>query len=146
MVPDLVVNPFPRLTSDSYKQTSSPTPDYNCIAWAAGEDDRWWWPDAADIYYWPEQVVRAETVDAFVQSFALLGYCQCETGQYENGFEKVVLYQSSASGKPTHMSRQLADGSWTSKLGQNIDINHYDVSGLCGPAYGEAVVFMKRPA
>lgn len=117
-MPDLVVNPFPRLTSDSYKQTSSPTPDYNCIAWAAGEDDRWWWPDAADIYYWPEQVVRAETVDAFVQAFALLGYFQCETGQYEDGFEKVVLYQSSASGKPTHMSRQLVDGSWTSKLGQ----------------------------
>lgn len=139
-----MVNPFPKLTSVSYKQTSDPTPDYNCIAWAAGEEDRWWWPDAAGVYYWPERVVRAETVDAFVLAFAPLGYSVCGTGHYEVGFEKVVLYKSLESGKPTHMSRQLGDGSWTSKLGQDMDINHYDVSSVCGPAYGEAVVFMKR--
>jgi len=38
---------------------------YNCIAFAAGETHRWWWPMGA---YWPEPAPRDETVDSFIRT------------------------------------------------------------------------------
>jgi hypothetical protein len=36
----------PNLAIAGYKITSPDTTDYNCIAWAAGSTEEWWWPDA----------------------------------------------------------------------------------------------------
>jgi hypothetical protein len=46
-------NFFPRISIEGYHVTSPETPKYNCIAWAAGKDDKWWWPDKNNQYYWP---------------------------------------------------------------------------------------------
>lgn len=35
---------FPGLQAEGFAETSSPTTDYNCIAWAAGDQTQWWWP------------------------------------------------------------------------------------------------------
>lgn len=136
-------NAFPSLNSGNHTATSPVTPDYNCIAWAAGEDDRWWWPVPLGAGYWPAGVTRAETIEAFKEAFSALGYSICENGTLQAGFQKVVLY--SLNNKPTHMARQLEDGTWTSKLGQSIDINHRSVDALDGPKYGSAAIFMMRP-
>ena len=40
---------FPALVGTGYFVTSPATPEYNCIAWAAGETDRWWWPDPMGV-------------------------------------------------------------------------------------------------
>ncbi|HEY7428267.1 MAG TPA: hypothetical protein VH682_28795 [Gemmataceae bacterium] len=37
---------FPRLNGTAYRITSPASDVYNCIAWAAGETNRWWWPVA----------------------------------------------------------------------------------------------------
>ena len=42
-----------------------------------------------------------------------------------------------------HAARQLTSGRWTSKVGQNIDIEH-TLAGLEGPFYGEVVRILKR--
>ena len=47
---------FPGLAGTGYAVTSPPAVEYNCIGWAAGEDDRWWWPDPAGVSYWPAGV------------------------------------------------------------------------------------------
>ena len=60
----------------------------------------------------------------------------------EDGFEKVYLYMK--LGKPTHAARQLCDGSWTSKLGKNVDISH-ELDGLKGNKYGHPTVYLRRP-
>src|SRR5262249_6606580 len=49
---------FPNLTGTDYRVTSPADDAYNCLAWAAAESDRWWWPDALGGYYWPAGVPR----------------------------------------------------------------------------------------
>jgi hypothetical protein len=133
---------FPHLAGDGQaEKTSEDDPCYNCIAWAAGATDRWWWPRDA---YWPVGVSEANTLEAFVAAFATLGYEPCESGDLELGEEKIVIYCSSG-GAPTHAARQLDDGSWTSKLGEFWDIRHSAPSGVEGPVYGRTRQFMRRP-
>ena len=91
---------------------------YNCIAWAAGDDSQWWWPSEGD--YWPEEVPRKTTIEAFIKAFTTLGYAVCPNGNHEPGYEKVAIYTN--EGKPTHATRQLATGKWTSKNGRGDDI------------------------
>src|SRR5947207_11785370 len=118
---------FPYLVDDSYNITSQQTPSYNCIAWAAGDTARWWWP--AGPYYWPSLVPREVTVRAFVAAFGSLGYQLANSGEREEGFEKVALYVGPA-GRPTHAARQLASGAWTSKLGRLEDVEHGTPRGV----------------
>jgi hypothetical protein len=136
---------FPLLTS--YTETSPAAQRYNCIAWAADNDSRWWWPDAANIGYWPPTIQREETVAAFIAAYGLLGYVQCGDGALEAGFEKVALYviRVGTDMVPTHAARQLADGRWTSKLGNCEDIEHDTLEALSGPRYGAPIYFLRRP-
>ena len=86
---------FPGLSQSAYQVTSPATLDYNCIAWAAGETTRWWWPDADeqnDAVYWPTGVPAEESFDAFRAAFAVLGYAPCEDDQLESGWQKVALF------------------------------------------------------
>lgn len=119
--------------------------DYNCVAWAATEDERWWWPDANNIYFWPQNAPRAETLDAFEITFGLLGYERCKNTQLEQGCEKVAVFVGN-NGKPTHVARQLSNGQWTSKLGSNVDIEHElaELQTLI-PIYGSVALILKRP-
>jgi hypothetical protein len=134
---------FPQLGRSDYAITSPTTPEYNCIAWAAGDNERWWWPDSMNIAYWPRQVQRVETIEAFIRAYETLGYAVCATPDYEEGFEKIAIYEK--NGRPTHAARQLSSGHWTSKLGKLEDIEHTTVDNLMGLEYGAAAVLMKRP-
>jgi hypothetical protein len=44
----------------------------------------------------------------------------------------------------THAARQLPDGTWTSKLGKDVDIEHDYPDDVAGGVYGEVVVLMQR--
>jgi hypothetical protein len=133
---------FPNLAAEGFTATSAASRRYNCIAWAAGSDDAWWWPDAELVCYWPEAVERLETLEAFIAAFATLDYHLCPDGSTEDGFNRIAIYQ--LGGLPTHAARQLPDGSWTSKLGRSIDITH-SLRGLEGPEYGQVAIYMRRP-
>ena len=132
---------FPTLFSSSFEITSPPTKRYNCIAWAAGEEHVWWWPGGR---YWPDGVPKEESIEAFTQAYAKLGYVPCETPELETNSEKVALY-AGADGRVLHAARQLSDGSWTSKLGEAWDIRH-ELDGLEGDNYGRVARVLKRPA
>lgn len=131
---------FPRLEAEGYRETSKPTCEYNCIAWAAGDPERWWWPSPEA--YWPKGVEEDATIECFVAAFRTRGYERCRDGALEPGFEKVALY-ADASGTPTHAARQLPSGRWTSKLGAMMDLEH-TLKGLEGPAYGTVAAFLRR--
>jgi hypothetical protein len=135
---------FPGLSQFGYQITSEKTPDYNCIAWAVGVTEAWWWPDPMYQYYWPPEIARSESVEAFVAAFGTLGYSECPSPDLEIGFEKIALFVDQR-GVPTHAARQRSDGSWTSKLGELEDIGHVQLEAVSGYAYGSARVFMKRP-
>lgn len=137
---------FPKLSPLFYIETSPASRKYNCIAHAAGDATKWWWPDALGIGYWPPAVPRAETLDAFIAAYEALGYEQCGDGSFEAGYLKVAIYATTESGQlvPTHAALQTDDGCWTSKLGNAEDIEHALLSALDGPQYGRAVRFLRR--
>ncbi len=134
---------FPMFQYSAYKVTSPATIAYNCIAWAAGDTETWWWPDPFNQYFWPSGILREETIDAFVKAFELLGYTICRDANYETGYEKVAIY-AKLNGRPTHVARQIDSEKWTSKIGQLEDIEH-SINSLSGDIYGEPMVYMKRP-
>lgn len=132
---------FPNLSTTGYLIASPEDVTYNCIAWAAHDMQRWWWP--SQFYYWPANVPREETVSAFIQAYVSLGFELCDSDQLEPRYEKVAIYVDPA-GKPTHSARQLNNGRWTSKLGNLEDIEH-DLNGLTGSSYGFVVQILRRP-
>ena len=138
---------FPQLGSHNHVETSPATNLYNCIAWAAGNATRWWWPDIANIGYWPPGVPREETISAFILAYATQGYAPCTDGALEIGTEKLAVFgvRGGIDIYPTHAALQLENGRWSSKLGPCEDIEHDTLGALTGPLYGAPVCFLSRP-
>lgn len=142
---------FPKLNPGNAIITNSDNDDrYNCVAWAVNDTTQKWWPigPESELPYWPPSVPRKLTVDAFVAVFALLGYKICSDEELEPGVDKVAIYTDSPDNpdEPTHVTRQLPNGWWTSKRGEGDVIDHEIVDALEGPLYGSVTVFMSRPA
>ena len=96
---------FPGLATGGYRITSPRARRYNCIARAAGDDGKWWWPGRnLEEEYWPPSVARVETLEAFRQAFASLGFIECPGNALESGFEKIALFAND-KGHPTHAAR-----------------------------------------
>lgn len=142
MVEPRLEDVFPGLRGQPFKIKSPRNHAYNCIPFAAGDNHSWWWPDAAGEDTWPAGVARVETVEAFRDAFATLGYVVCDDDRLEAGWEKVALF--AVVSKPKHAARQLPSGRWTSKLGPREDIEHA-LHDLTGMVYGSVVLVMKRP-
>ena len=125
-----------------FEVTSESTPQYNCFAWALGEDSRWIDPEG----YWPQNIPSDGTVNSFIELFRAAGYEPCGDGSLEAGYEKIAIYTWNDS--PTHAARQLENGQWTSKLGSYEDVVHSTPEELQGEfdySYGRVAVFMIRP-
>ncbi len=142
------VRHHPNLTDDNCVKTSDADPAYNCIAWAAGDVTRWWWPARRrGISYWPPGVAREETIEAFVEAYATLGFQECANDSFEAGIEKIALFAINIHSIviPTHAARQLDSGEWTSKMGSLEDIKHTTCAAPSGPIYGRPVCYLARP-
>lgn len=139
-------NELPYLTDQDYAITSPATRRYNCIAWAAQDTVRWWWPDPMEIGYWPPNIGRAVTTEAFLRAYGTLGFTLCFDGTLEAGIEKIALYgKGTASAEvPTHAALQLENGQWTSKIGVFEDISHTTPGLLDGPVYGTVICYLAR--
>jgi hypothetical protein len=134
---------FPGLALGGYRVTSPANRRHNCVAWAAGDSENWWWPSAnLEDEFWPPSVKREATLAAFKDAFSTLGYEPCANPESEPDYERIVIY-CDGLGKPTHVARQLPGGRWTSKLGRGEDIEH-ELKGLEGDVYGRVAVLMRR--
>lgn len=142
---------FPNLACAEWCIKSPHNDTYQCIAWAACDTTRKWWPVIhPPEAYWPQGVSMEDTVDCFVEAFATLGYRPCENPAFEFGFQKVAIYADEEM-TPTHMARQHFFGrGWLSKLGDLEDIFHrelIDLEGDTAPTsqeYGRVVQILKR--
>ena len=103
MPDDVFERLFPALRRVGFEVTSPRDQRYNCVAWAAGDVTRWWWPAESPFAYWPPGTGREESVDSFIQAFAILGYERALSGDLEPQFEKVAIFASN-DGVPTHMA------------------------------------------
>lgn len=134
---------FPNL--GKWIKSSERTDRYNCAAFAAGEDHHKWDPFPPGLHYWPPGVERSYFTPKFIEAYGTKGYEACADGSLEAGWEKIVLY-TNAYGGVLHVARQLPDGAWTSKMGNEEDIIHGSPSNLGGGGYGQPTQFMRRPA
>lgn len=138
---------FPNVAREGYAKTSEQSFAYNCIAWAANDQTRWWWPSGKTALgneaYWPKKVPRTRSLNAFTKLFKELGYeiSRNDDGSFEPGFEKVAIYVD--AGGPTHAARQLDTGEWTHKVGANIDCSA-TLEAFAGGSYGTVVRILKR--
>lgn len=132
---------FPKLRDSGFELKSDADESYNCIAWAAGENTRWWEPIVGR--YWPEGAGRLYTVEALMQAYAARGFVECSDAVHEEGVQKIAIY--GANDEYLHVARQLRNGLWTSKLGPDEDICHHSFDALMGDAYGQVVKLMARP-
>ncbi len=114
---------LPWVLSMTIAITSPCSKDYNCIAWAAEDDETWWWPNPLGLSYWPLEPVGDTSLQNFINAYSTLGYERCEGAALEAGFKKVALYMDEAD-QVAHAARQLDNGEWTSKLGPSYDIRH----------------------
>ena len=137
--PDL----FPHSARYPFQVTSPEDSNYNCIAWACEDTEKWYWPDPSNFYYWPEAIDREETIQAFKALFESLGYEVCENDEWEDGYQKVALF-ADQNNSPMHAARQLSNGIWTSKLGKDIDVEHH-LFAMEEGFYGNVCLFMKKP-
>lgn len=136
---------FPNLRPENHRVTSEANKRYNCVAWAANQQNKWWWPSShSKDSYWPPGFRPGNKVRNFESVFKTQGYERCNDGSLVEGYEKVCIY-TDRRGNVTHMARQLVDGSWTSKLGEEVDISHDSPQVLEGGAYGTASVYLQRP-
>jgi hypothetical protein len=140
---------FGNVTPQDFKCASDPDDAYNCIAWAAGRTDRPWWPTTIAPYFWPGELPRepideAETLENFIEAFKKQGYNVCWSGRFSRRYEKVAIYVDD-KGRPTHAARLLLKGVWSSKLGDEEDIEHKNLKCIEGKLYGKAKAFLKRP-
>ena len=143
---------LPGLRDSAYSVTSEATGRYNCIAWALGETEDWWAPVDSPDFFWPPGLDRAAgdeavTLDLVTRLFDACGFESCQDGSSEEGAEKIALFGD--DGEFLHVARQLPNGRWTSKLGQDRDIEH-ELEALLHPGndrrydYVAVVAFMKR--
>ncbi|MGQ0637428.1 MAG: DUF7689 domain-containing protein [Planctomycetaceae bacterium] len=132
---------FPNATAENLQITSPSGSEYNCIAWALGDNTTWW--SSAPGYFWPPRVPKPMTnVKNVVELFRREQFTKCDSPHLEDGFEKIALY--SANGRFIHVARQLTDGRWTSKFGTHEDAEHDSLEVLLGGEFEEVVQVMKR--
>ncbi|MGE0327959.1 MAG: hypothetical protein AB7S68_36950, partial [Polyangiaceae bacterium] len=93
--------------------------------------------------YWPEGVHPHDRVEDWAAALATRGFSLCEDGHLETDRVKVAIY--ALSGVAKHAARQLKDGRWVSKLGDDHDVIHDTPDCVGGGAYGEPVCFLARP-
>ena len=140
---------FPNLRKAGYVPQSDPDERYNCIAWAAGENHRWWEP--CDGRHWPGRKDGDPpdySIASLASAYAAEGFVECggciqDDAAHEQGIQKVALYGQ--HGEYLHAARQLINGEWTSKLGPDDDIRHPSLEAVTGGAFGDVVKIMKRP-
>ncbi len=140
----MTINPadFPNMREGNYRKTSDPLAEENCIAHACGARGEWWEPALGRS--WPlGPPYYNKKIESLLYLFERRRFVVCDSPEHEPECEKIAIYGS--GGAYTHVARQLSeDGTWTSKLGPEDDINHATLDVLVGPEYGDVVKIMKR--
>ena len=83
-------------------------------------------------------------IESLKEVFAGLKYEQCDDGSFEEGYEKVALYEN--NGRFEHAALQTPSGRWRSKMGRGPLIEHLSPESLSDRIYGRPTIYMRRSA
>jgi len=145
-----IIQYFPKLKDDpKFEITSKPNYHYNCIAWACNFTERWIQPPMDNnlpldcVQWWPPDIEPSTNPESLVALFQKIGYFHCDSSEFETNFRKIAIYYNKNTGEWTHASRQRSDGTWTSKLGAEQDIQHGTPESIENEIYGTVFCIMK---
>ena len=136
----LLITAFPKLSDEDFEIVEPASERYNCIAYAAGDTTRRWWPNGID--YWPSWATRDNRMESLMEAFVGLGYEQCANSNIEDGYQRVALY--GFQGRFEHAAVQMPNGRWRSKMGRGPVIEHPSPESLSGGPYGNVASYMRR--
>ena len=143
MVNERIRASFPHIGEDA-QITSPATPEYNCIAWALGEVDRWWEAGTPPGYFWPASIPEDHLLTSLIAALETVGFTRCDNGELEPDIEKIAVFEGDDA-EYAHVAKQLPNGRWSSKLGAWEDIEHrFDALVGPAPAYGIFHCYMRR--
>jgi len=137
-----LVKYLPRLGSD-FRILYPASKSYNAYAYLIGVNDRW-----MDVATGPAE----NPLEGMDRHLASAGYRRSEglDASLRVGVQKIVVY---ATVKPDgdidtiqSAAVQMADGSWSAKIGGMAVIQFSKVNQLCGPNYGRPVAVYERVA
>jgi hypothetical protein len=129
---------FPNL--GNWTCRSRRTREYNCFAFAVGDETRRWEPYG---YHWPKGAKKGYTADCLIDACRTEGFEVCANGALIEGREKIAIYLNDEGGF-LHVARQESNGRWKSKLGDEEDIEHDTPESLINETYGVPRIFMER--
>ena len=88
---------------------------------------------------------QGDTLQAFLTTFASLGFEPCLDGEFEPGWGKIAVYTDSQK-MFTHVAIQLPEARiWSSKMGRWEDISRTTIDAIEGHTCGSANQFLRRP-
>ena len=139
-----MVTGFPNLSQSQHHVTSPFDDVYNCVAWALERDQIHWWQPGGSPYFWPIPSAPATlSMSTYLAAFSAVGYKLCRSRSFVPGWQKIAIYTYRGSDF-LHVAALLPDRTWTSKLGQDVDINHHTLESLEGGDYGYVTHIMRR--
>jgi hypothetical protein len=137
----LSLSALPNSLIEPLQITSLETGQYNCLSWALGITDVPIWPIEEKPYTWPNNLPLIESMENFIAFFKIHGFEHWTNEKPKKGYELIAIFEK--DGLPTHISRLLKNGYWTSKIGILEDVQH-SLFAISGGIYGEVSIFMKR--
>lgn len=134
---------FPNSFTEPFIETSPEDLNYNCVAWAVGDVNRWWEPDPdCETTYWPTNVPQELTIHALKLAYQTLNFKECNTGSFEQGIHKIAIFSTDKI-YYSHVCKQIDTLYWSSKLGRGMDVKH-TLFSLENGLYGDVVCFMQK--
>lgn len=139
---------FPKLNDQNHKRISKATARYNCLAFACGDERKWWEPKPGGRYHWPAHIPPSTSLTTVVRIFTSNGYTETDNRQVEAGYLKAAIYVE-LDDIEIYSHVALSDGNvWKSKLGKGQDIEHDSLDLLEGQnqdEYGIVAVILRKP-
>lgn len=139
---------FPKLNANNHKRVSRATARYNCLAFANGDERKWWEPLNGGRYRWPSNAKRDTLLLTVAGIFKAEGYTETDNRDVESGYAKVALYVD-LEDVDSYCHVAFSDGVvWKSKLGKGQDIEHDSLDLLEGQnkdEYGMVATILRKP-
>lgn len=138
---------FPKLGAGNYKRASLATARYNCLAFACGDERKWWEPQPGGRFYWPPNAQRDTSLTTVTRIFTADGYAETNDRNIEAGYLKAAIYVDMQD-FDTYSHVAMSDGVvWKSKLGKGQDIEHDSLDLLEGDQkdeYGIVATILRK--
>ena len=128
---------FPNLGLSDFEFTSLRDEDYNCVAWGLESKEDW-------IQFKDEEGNYDLRICTYLKYFEERGYSIITDLNVNETTSKVAIYFDNNTGDFKHVSRQLDNGRWTSKIGDWEDLSHSSIEVLLGKSYGNDFVLMQK--